>query len=179
MSPHAPSSFDDALLEEKMRAEVRWTFTDVGLELIDVLELQWQRVMPGLDQLPHGLRFYDEHSPGVMFTTKCLVRSGTELLVMRDAYLYTEAGLAEAGNGPRATSDCFNDLSVESIDLDAALPADVRTALLAVVGPGTSDTLGKLLEAYADPDSFIASITDADVRELVRKYREGLKLSGE
>ncbi len=156
--------FDDQVLEEKMRSEIRWAFFGVDMELLSILDVEWKRVMPGKDELPYEFEYSDHTSPHVLFTAKCLVRSEGELSVMCDAFLYLESSLAEAGKGPQATPDYFADLKYETLDLCEELQPELREALLALARDEYSEAIAKLAVSHEGPDRFIASIKDNDVR---------------
>lgn len=147
-----------------MVSEISRTFSGVDLELIKLLELQWKRVLPEADDLPHDFEYSDQISPHIVFTTHCLVRSEGQLLIMRDAYLYLEASLATVGDSPQATPDYFTDLEYEELNLTKALPAEISDALVALANDEHSEEIAKLVTAHEDPDAFITAIMDEAVR---------------
>lgn len=170
-----PQTFDDQRLEEKIISEINRTFSGVDLELIRILELQWKRVLPEADDLPHDFEYSDQISPHIFFTTRCLVRSEGQLLVMSDAYLYLEASLATVGDSPQATPDYFTDLEYEELDLTKALPDEVNEALVALANDEQSQEIAKLVTAHEDPDAFIAAIMDEAVRQPFQQRWENLR----
>ncbi len=150
-------TFDDQQLEEKMVSEISRTFSGVDLELIRILELQWKRVRPEADDLPHDFKYSDQISPHIFFTTRCLVRSEGQ------------ASLATVGDSPQATPDYFTDLEYEELDLTKALPNEVSEALVALANDEHSEEIAKLVSAHVDADAFIAAIMDEAVRRVFQQ----------
>ncbi len=173
--PATPQTFDDHRLEEKIISEINRTFFGVDLELIRILDLQWKRVLPEVDDLPYDFEYSDQFSPHILFTTRCLVRSEGQLLFMSDAYLYLEASLATVGDSLQATPDYFADLESEELDLTKALPTEVSEALVTLGNGEHSEAIAKLVSDHEDPDAFIASIMDESVRRLFQQQRENLR----
>jgi hypothetical protein len=161
----SPSGIDDDLLETKIFSEISWTYFGVDLELFGVLDLQWKRVMPEKDVLPFDFHYSDQTSTHILITARCLVRSDGDLVIMSDAFLYVEASLATAGEGPQATPDYFKDLSYDELDLSTALDVDIRDMLLDLASDDHTDKIAKLVSAHEDSDKFIATIRDDAVRQ--------------
>jgi hypothetical protein len=166
------SGFSDDLLEEKIFREISWTYEGVDLELFGVLDLHWTRVTPEKDLLPFDFEYSDQTSPHILMTARCLVRSDGDLVIMTDAFLYVEASLATAGEGPQATPDYFKDLSCEELDLSKALDNEIREMLLDLASDDHTDKIVKLISSHEDHDKFIATIMDDSVRQAFKQRRE-------
>ena len=133
----------DEQIERKIYSEVGWSYFANGLELIEVLDLNWKKLDPSKDIAPDNLKYKDD-SVHIYFIAKCLifvdssqmppvVTNGNDfssLAIQTTVFIYSESSFMHAGEGPMSIPSDFDDINWEDIDITKDISDDIAQALI-------------------------------------------------
>jgi len=133
----------DEEIERKIYSEVGWSYFGNGLELIEVLDLNWKKLDPSKDIAPDNLK-YEDDLVHIYFIAKCLifvdssqmppvVTNGNDfssLAIQNTEFIYSKSSFMHAGEGPMSIPSDFDDFYWEDIDLTTDITDEIAEALI-------------------------------------------------
>ena len=147
-----------------MHTEVEWSYLWSDALLLEVLDVQWRRVLPERDELDYKLSYLGE-GPHIYFLAKSLLLIEGRLFVDTNAFLGIEADLLGDGNCMRE----FAEVQMQEIDLTKDVPQEVLEVLVALASDPEDDAVVRLLEAQPDAKQYLNSIQSGQLRVLMSK----------
>ena len=147
-----------------MRSEVEWSYLWSDALLLEVLDVQWRRVLPERDELDYKLSYLGE-GPHIYFLAKSLLLIEGRLFVGTNAFLGIEADLLGDGNCMRE----FAEVQMQEIDLTKAVPQEILDVLMALASNTEDDAIVRLLEAQPDAKKYLSSIQSIQLKSMMRE----------
>ncbi len=167
----------DEEIESKIYSEVGWSYFGNGIELIEVLNLNWKKLDPVKDVAPNNLK-YDDDSMHIYFIAKCLIfvdssqmppvvtnsNVFSSLAIQTTEFIYSESSFMHAGEGPMSIPSDFDDINWEDIDITKDISEDIAQALI----EENSEFKEKLV-AFNGEEEFLKTIKHKKLKQVMTK----------
>ena len=168
----------DEQIERKIYSEVGWSYFGNGLELIEVLDLNWKKLDPVKDAAPGNLK-YDDDSVHIYFKVKSLIycdssqmppavnldySTHSDLAIQTSEFIYSEKAFSYASQGPFPSQSDWNDLEWENIYLTKDIDEDIAQALI----EENSEFKEKLV-AFNGEEEFLKTIKHKKLKQVMTK----------
>ena len=165
----------DEEIERKIYSEVGWSYFGNGVELIEVLDLDWKKLDPTKDVAPRKLK-YDDDSLHIYFIAKCLIFVDTSqmppvvtekhdfsnLAIQTTAFLYSTSAFQFAGEGPISLPSDFDDFYWEDLDLTKDISEDIAQALIE-----ENNEFKEKLIAFNGEEEFLKTIKHKKLKQVM------------
>ena len=142
-----------------MRTEVEWSYLWSDALLLEVLDVQWKRVLPERDELDYKLSYLGE-GPHIYFLAKSLLLIEGRIFVDTNAFIGIEADLLGDGNCMRE----FSEFQMQEIDLTKDVPKEVLDVLMALASDPEDNAIVQLLEAQPDARQYLDSVQSGELK---------------
>jgi hypothetical protein len=154
--------------EDILYSEVGWFYFGTGEELVQILDLAYEKRPVGSGGLPDGLKEPDDNDESAYYFCRSRVLVLDEdhnFRVDELLMVYGEKALMESGEGPQAMPDdyAWSDRGY-SVDLTKDLEPPVLNALLENIKQ-QSEELIKNVAFKEDPEEYIRTIKNKDLLE--------------